>query len=189
MSIFRHYLTLVLFAAGLLLGLQAPNFVDQYETKIDEHLADSRAQLVGYFRTADHFGEGDIQGSMPQQTRSGNETEISDRQSIRKRYERLQRLELEKDALRSPLVGKVLHIILFAESVVLGETIREYSASVPLTAPAIFSGLLGGLVVCIIFELVYGAAMMVLKRLQERKAMRGEQKQSIRPKGLEEPNP
>lgn len=175
MGIFRHYLTLALFAAGLLFSVQAPNFVDQYEKRIDAHLIEARTQLAGFVDIADRLYDGDIQKLLAQHAGSGDEAFRAEQQVLTDNFERLQRFELAKDALNAPLAGKVFHILFSPERDALRETVRNYTAAFPLTPDAILSGLVGALFVCLVFELiVYFIASMFrgLVRFRDRRHTR-----------------
>lgn len=178
MGIFRHYLTLVLFAAGLLFGVQAPNFVDQYEKRIDAHLIEAKAQLAGYFKIADKLYNGDLNGLIQKHARSDTEAFRAENQILIANYDRLQRFELAHGALNSPLVGKVIHVLFFPEKDVLKETIHNYTAAFPMTTDAILCGLAGAVILCVFFELIYGFAVWIAGRLKESKAQRINEKLS-----------
>lgn len=154
MGIFRHYLTMALFAFGVLFGVQAPNFVDQYEKRIDAHLIEAREQLAGFVEIADRMYDGDIRKLIARHAGSGDETFKAEKQVLADNFERLQRFESAKGALQARLAGKVIHILFSPERDTLKETIRNYTAAFPLTTAAIICGLTGALFVCIVFELV-----------------------------------
>ena len=53
----RAYLRLVLFALGLLIGVQAPGFVDQYSKRVSAHYIEAKKNFAGFQHTADaYFG-------------------------------------------------------------------------------------------------------------------------------------
>jgi ABC-type transport system involved in cytochrome bd biosynthesis fused ATPase/permease subunit len=154
MGIFRHYLTLALFAAGLLFGVQAPNFVDQYEKRIDAHLIEARAQLAGFIKIAENLYAGDMQELIAQHADSGDATFNAEHQVLTDNYQRLQRFEAAKGALETQFAGKLVHVLFSPEHDALKETARNYTAAFPLTTAAIVCGLAGALFVCLVFELV-----------------------------------
>jgi len=156
MGIFRHYLTMGLFAAGLLFGVQAPNFVDQYEKRIDAHLIEARVQLGGFIDIAERLYGGDMQKLIDRHAASEDGTFNSEHQVLTDNFERLQRFEAVKEALKAPFAGKVIQVIFFPERDTLKETARNYTAAFPLTGAAILSGLVGALFVCLVFELIVG---------------------------------
>lgn len=154
MGIFRHYLTMALFAAGLLFGVQGPNFVDQYEKRIDAHLIEARSQLGGFLDIADRMYGGDIQKLIAQHAESGDEAFRAEQGVLTDNFERLQRFEVAKDTLDAPFAWKVIYTLFFPERETFRETVQNYTAAFPLTTVAILCGLAGALFVCIVFELV-----------------------------------
>lgn len=163
MGIFRHYLTLALFAAGLLFGVQAPNFVDQYEKRIDAHLIEAREQLAGFIDIADRIYDGDIQKLIARHADSGEETFRAEQQVLTDNFERLQRFEAAQNALNAHLAGKMIHILFSPERGTLKETIQNYTAAFPLTTAAILSGLVGALFVCLVFEMMVFLVISLFK--------------------------
>ena len=176
MGIVRHYITLALFTAGLLFGLQAPNFIDQYKNRIDVHLDEAKNMLAEYMQAADSIHTGNGNGVATQgMTNPGASTEI-DYQGLRHTHGRLQRLEIERGALQSPLIGKIIHLLFYADDAVLEEMIQNYRPSISLTADAILSGLMSGFVLCCIFEVILSASLMILRRMREYRARQIEKK-------------
>lgn len=164
MGIFRHYLTMALFSFGLLFGVQAPNFVDQYEKRIDAHLIEARVQLAGFSNIAVRIYDGDINKLIERHADSDDEAFKAERQILKENYDRLERFEAARDALNTPLASKVMHILFFPEKDALKETIQNYTTAFPLTTDAVLCGLAGALCLCIIFELVVGAIGFMYRR-------------------------
>ena len=55
------YLRLVLFAAGLLIGVQVPGFISDYAKRVEAHLIEAQTSLSGFQGTANQFFKGDMQ--------------------------------------------------------------------------------------------------------------------------------
>ena len=55
------YLRLILFCSGLLIGIQVPAVVDQYEKRIDAHLTEALQVLAGFKQTADRYFNGSVE--------------------------------------------------------------------------------------------------------------------------------
>ena len=60
-SIFRAYSRLAVFAVGILLGIQVPSFVEQYNQRIDAHFREVNINLSGFQDTADRLFDGDLE--------------------------------------------------------------------------------------------------------------------------------
>src|SRR3546814_8379983 len=55
------YLRLVLFAIGLLVGVQVPGFISDYAKRVEAHLIEAQTGLQGFQGTANQFFKGDMQ--------------------------------------------------------------------------------------------------------------------------------
>src|SRR5450830_1623024 len=55
------YLRLVLFAIGLLVGVQVPGFINDYAKRVEAHLIEAQTGLRGFESTAQQFFNGDLQ--------------------------------------------------------------------------------------------------------------------------------
>ncbi|MDN5509332.1 MAG: DUF2937 family protein, partial [Pseudomonas sp.] len=49
------YLRLVLFAVGLLVGVQVPGFINDYAKRVEAHLIEAQTGLRGFESTAQQF--------------------------------------------------------------------------------------------------------------------------------------
>ena len=53
------YLRLVLFAVGLLVGVQVPGFISDYAKRVEAHLIEAQTGLRGFDATAQQFFNGE----------------------------------------------------------------------------------------------------------------------------------
>lgn len=167
MSIFRHYITLIVFAAGLLAGIQLPNFVDQYQKRVDAHFVEAKEDLSGFQKIADLFHHGDIRELIEKHEKSRDPTFRAEALPIKKIYQRKLRFEREIKAMHTSFVGKVVHILTAGDMAIINETYNNYSANLPLNTSAIASGLLTAVILCVMFEItvaVYGGMRRAVRR-------------------------
>lgn len=171
MGIFRYYLTLILFSGGLLLGVQAPNFVDQYEKRIDAHLMEAKAQLAGFTEIADQLYGGNMAKLIERHAESRDPAFNAEQQVLVENYDRMERFETARGKLSVSLLGKIVQVLFYPEKELLTETMQNYSAAFPLTLDAIVCGLIGAVVVCMVFEMmlvILGAIVRLLSDLGSR---------------------
>lgn len=169
MSIFRHYFTLIVFAAGLLAGIQLPNFVDQYEKRVDAHFVEANEDLSGFQKIADLFHHGDIRELIEKHEASRDPTFRAEALPIKKIYDRKVRFEKEVKALHTSFLGKVAHIVTAGDMAIVNETYNNYSANLPLNTNAIASGLLTAVVLCVLFEIVTAAPKVLARAVRRRR--------------------
>jgi len=154
MKLFKDYVRLIIFSAGILIGVQVPNFIDQYAKRVSAHYIEAKMNFSGYQQTADkHFG-GNIEALWDHYVSSPDTVFKDDAHNIKQIYKRQQGFFAELKALDTSLFRKIFHVIFYADNEVLKETLTEFSYTVPLNHEAIICGLLLGLTLSVVFELV-----------------------------------
>ena len=76
------YLRLVLFAAGLLIGVQVPGFISDYAKRVEAHLIESQHSLQGFQGTAQQFFKGDMNALVAHYRASDDPVFRSDAESL-----------------------------------------------------------------------------------------------------------
>lgn len=153
LSLIKTYSRLMIFAIGLLLGIQVPNFVDQYERRIDAHYQEVSANISGFQSTADLLFAGDMEALIAYYQDSNDAVFESDAQSIRSIVERYNRISNERAALEGSAIAAVLHVVLYADSEFRDETFAQYGYTVPLNLLAVEWGLAIALLLTIAIDL------------------------------------
>ena len=163
MRLLKEYTIRLLFTAGILFGVQVPNFIDQYTQKVSAHYLEATENFSGFQATADKFHGGSVKALIERHENSNDPVFQSEAGPIKKLHSRIQAFSLELKALNTNLFGKIFHVAFKSDRSVFKETVSEYSATVPLNTDAIICGLLLGLVsalMCDIFffmlKLVFG---------------------------------
>jgi len=154
MKTLHRILLFILFAAGFLLGVQVPNFVDQYEKRIDAHYLEVNENFKGFQEIADRFHNGSMEALIKKHEASGDSTFMAEAEPLRKIFERKIRFERELQALQTSLFGKVTHVAMAGDQEIIEETYRNYSPSLPLNTSSIVSGISIALALIIIFEIL-----------------------------------
>jgi len=150
-----HYILLViLFVAGFLFGVQIPNFIDQYEKRIDAHFLEASESFKGFQEIADRFHSGSMEALIEKHEASGDSTFNAEAQPLRKIFERKIRFEREHQALQASLLGKVRHVVMAGDQEIIQETWHSYSVNLPLNTTSILSGLSIALVLIVLLELI-----------------------------------
>ena len=149
----KTYSRLFIFACGLLLGIQVPNFVDQYERRIDAHYLEVSANISGFKSTADLLFSGDMEALITYYAKSNDLVFESDAQSIRGIVDRYNRISNEQQALSRNILAAAMHVLLYAEDEFLDETFEQYGYTVPLNMLAVEWGLAIALLLTIAIDL------------------------------------
>jgi hypothetical protein len=151
----RSYLRLVLFALGLLIGVQAPGFADQYAKRVSAHYIEASKDFAGFQRSADQNFGGSVEALIAHHESSADPIFQGEAKSIATIYARLKQLTLELEAMSRPLPSRIVHVAFYANKEIRDETVAAYSYTVPLNQQAILCGLLAALLLALLVELVF----------------------------------
>ncbi len=132
MSKLHHYLSLIVFVAAVMVGVQAPNFVDQYVKRIDAHYLEVEANFSHYQDIADLYHRGSIESLIARHESSKDSTFRAEADAIRNNYTRLQRFNTERKALDGSIWHQMFFMLRSGDRKIIRETWVNYSANVPL---------------------------------------------------------
>lgn len=164
-----NYLRLIIFAAGLLVGVQVPGFVDQYAKRVSAHEIEARENFRGFQEIADKYFSGDVEALIAHHAASEDRTFKDEAASIRTIYDRLVMLTAESAAMRRPLLAQIAHVAFSPNRAIFLETRAAYSYTVPLSPAAIASGIGFGAILAVIAEsLLAGLGYLVRPRHRHR---------------------
>ena len=155
MKFFKDYARLVVFAGGILIGVQVPNFIDQYAKRISAHYLEAKDNFSGYQDTADKHFAGSVGGRLNHYESSNDTVFEEDAKNIKYIYHRIQGFSSELKALDRSLLRRIFHVAFHSDQEVLEKTYHEYSYTVPLNQEAIVCGLVLGLLSSMVFEFLF----------------------------------
>lgn len=136
----RSYTRLIIFAIGLLVGVQWPGLLNDYSVRVQAHLAEARTALQGFSDTADKFFGGDLNALVRHYQSSDDPVFRSDAQSISTLATRETVLRAEWQALQGPWYQRSWHVLSAADAQIRDETLQGYTYQVPLAPEAIAWG-------------------------------------------------
>ncbi|WP_426150052.1 DUF2937 family protein [Pseudomonas sp. DC3000-4b1] len=136
----RSYLRLIVFAIGLLVGVQVPGVIDDYAQRVQAHLLEAQRALQGFTDTANKFFNGDLQALVKHYQASDDPVFRSDAQSVAGLVSREQALSGEWQALQGRWYERAWHVISAADPQIRQETLNGYDYRVPLSPQAIAWG-------------------------------------------------
>ena len=159
----RGYLRLVVFALGLLVGVQGPAFVDQYAKRVSAHYLEVKHDFAGFQQAADQYFNGDVSALVTHHLQSPDVVFRGEAKTIGDLFARIKSLAAEMDALNGSTLARLIHIIVNPNREILQETIAAYSYTVPLSPDAIAYGVITGLVLSLAVELVLAGLFGVMR--------------------------
>ncbi|EPL03414.1 DUF2937 family protein [Pseudomonas sp. CF161] len=149
------YLRLVLFAAGLLIGVQVPGFISDYAKRVEAHLIEAQTGLQGFQGTAQQFFKGDLQALVAHYRASDDPVFRSDADSLSAMLNRQLALDKQFQAMQGPWYIRVLQVALAADPDIRQETWNGYSYQILLTPEAMIWGMSGALLLSFGIECLF----------------------------------
>ena len=164
-----QYLRLILFAIGLLVGVQVPGFVDQYAKRVSAHQMEVVRNFRGFQENADQYFGGSVPALIEHHESSADDAFKSEGRTIHDMYGRLSSLTAEVDALRAPLLQRIIHVALYPNRGILDETLAAYSYTVPIDPAAVICGVLSGTVLAMLVEGLFTLFARLLRPMDVRR--------------------
>lgn len=149
------YLRLVLFAAGLLIGVQVPGFINDYAKRVEAHLIEAQTGLRGFQGTSEQFFKGDIQALVAHYRASEDPVFRSDADSLSTLLNRQIALDKQFQAMQGPWYIRFLQVVLAADPDIRKETWNGYSYQILLTPEAMIWGMSGALLLSFGIECLF----------------------------------
>ncbi|MGY3884932.1 DUF2937 family protein [Aeromonas aquatica] len=156
----RSYLRMMLFALGLLAGVQIPGLIDLYYQRLDARLQQANLSLAPFQGTAEqHFG-GDLNALIAHYGASQDPVFTQDATSLQLLVSQQQRLQQESLFQDSPWYRQLSHLLLQPDPQLWQDTLHNYSYVVPIKQAAIFCGMMGGLFAALLGDLLLGIVLL-----------------------------
>jgi len=163
-AILYRYLMILVACISLLFGLQIPNFVDQYQKRVDAHLREVSVNLLPFQEIANKYFGGDMNKLIELHRTSSEKPFQEEGLAIEKMVARKQRFENDMAALNTSLPMKAMHILLHGDKEILDEALSQYSYAVPLNQDALVFGACVALAILLLAELLFALVRLVSKR-------------------------
>ncbi len=161
---FYRYLIVIVACLALLVGLQVPNFVGQYEKRVDAHLREVSINLRPFQAIADKYFAGDLNKLIALHRSSGEKPFQEEGAAIDKMVQRKLRFEADLAALRTSLPLKAFRVLFHGDREMIDEVLGQYSYAVPLNQDALLFGATFALVILIQLELLLALARRISNR-------------------------
>lgn len=167
-DILYRYLLIIIACIALLLGLQVPNFVDQYQKRVDAHLREVTVNLQPFQDIAAKYFGGDMNKLIELHRNSGEKPFQEEGAAIEKMVQRKLRFEADLAALQVSLPMKALHVLLDGDREMIDEALGQYTYAVPLNQDALLFGGGVALVILLLVELLLALVRFVLRKLNKK---------------------
>ncbi|MDP2759394.1 MAG: DUF2937 family protein [Sideroxyarcus sp.] len=159
-----RYLIVIVACLALLVGLQVPNFVDQYQKRIDAHLREVSINLQSFQAIADKYFAGDLNQLIKLHYNSGEKPFQEEGAAIEQMVQRKLRFEADLAALQTSLPLKAFRVLFRGDREMIDEALGQYSYAVPLNQDALLFGATFALTLLLLLELLLALARRISKR-------------------------
>lgn len=161
-----RYLMIIVACVALLLGLQVPNFVDQYQKRVDAHLREVTVNLQPFQAIADKYFAGDMNKLIALHRGSGEKPFQEEGSAIEQMVQRKLRFEADMAALQASLPIKVFRVVFRGDREMIDETLGQFSYNLPMNQDALLFG--AGFAFAFLLSL---EGLLALARLITRKSL------------------
>lgn len=168
MNFIYRYLMIILACISLLIGLQVPSLIDQYQKRVDAHMREVTLNLQPFIDIANQYFDGDMERLLTLHRNSAAQPFKEEGLAIGQMLKRKMHFEAELTALRTDLPHRALHVLLHGEAQIREEVLAQFSYTVPLDVDALSFGAGVALAVLLTVELLLVAlrgVMLLLMRL------------------------
>ena len=162
MNFIYRYLMIIVACISLLIGLQVPGFIDQYQKRVDAHLREVIVNLQPFVDIATKYFAGDMDKLLTLHRDSEAQPFKEEGLAIEQMLKRKLHFETELTALRTDLPHRALHVLLHGDAQMREEAFAQFSYTVPLDVDALSFGAGAVIAVLLIVELLLAALRGVM---------------------------
>lgn len=163
-SLLQRYSLKIIFTLTLLIGLQLPHFLSLYETRLDAHYLESKAQLKHYQKLADFLFEGNLDALVEKHKNSDVALFKAETKIIETLVRRTDFLSEQKIGLQGSVFSRLVFISTQINQPLFIETKNNYQANIVLNKEAIIVGLIIASLVTLLVELLFILLPFLIKK-------------------------
>jgi hypothetical protein len=169
-NLLYRYLIVIVACISLLIGLQIPNFVNQYEKRVDAHLRKASADLQPFLDIAKKSFRGNLDILIEQHRVSDVRVFQEEGIAIENFVQQEMRFEADMGALKTNLPMKMLNIIFHGDHEVVDEVLAQYNYSAPMNEEAlVFSSCI---TIAILFMIELLITLVSIARMEISRSLR-----------------
>lgn len=154
LSLIKRYSLQVVFTLSLLLGLQLPNFLQQYELRLQGHFVEAEQQLAQFQSLAEKYFSGDLQALITKHKNSDDRVFRDEAVVIENTYQRAQYLQQKINNLNKPIWYRLGLLSQQINQPIFKETWVNYQANIILNQQAIIVGVSVAVLLMLLLEII-----------------------------------
>lgn len=165
MRIFYRFIDRLVFAAGVVIFLQLPNFIDQYTQRLGGFYDAEQQHLESYRDIADKHFNGDMDKLFDAFRKSGTEAMGETADELEKMSGRVDELREGVETLENgSFFDQVGYMLFHTKMDIARGTFRAYTPGMPFSKEGLISGFAGGIIVSLLFNGFVALIRMPFKR-------------------------
>ena len=158
-----EYLRLIVFVTGVLVGIQAPSFVDQYSKSLQAHYLESQTSLKVFKDDADKFFGGNLEQLVEHYRKNQDPVVIEGGLSITALVGRNEKLGEAYNLFHQNVFSPYLQVLFHPIPEIKSEVINSYTYTIVLDGTAILAGIVVGFITALVVELIVGFLVLFLR--------------------------
>ena len=161
----------IFFAAGVIVFLQLPHFIDQYTHRMGGYAASQAEQIAEYQSIADQHFDGDLDTYIERLKTNQDPAVIESARQVEKRLDSSTSLLKELQVYeQEPLWYQMPYFFTHMRMDLVRGTARQFTPGLPINLWAWGYGLLGGVLFSLLFNGIVKTPGAVRKKLKQRKS-------------------
>lgn len=153
--VIKRYSLQLVFTVSLLLGLQLPNFLQQYELRLQGHFSEAKLQLSEFQSLADTYFSGDLQMLIAKHKKSQVALFRDEANLIEQSYLRVQTLQQKVNYIDKPMWYRLGRLTQEMNQPLFQATWKTYQANIVLNESAITVGVSIAVLLMLLLELLF----------------------------------
>jgi len=168
----KSLLDKLFFAGVLLLGIQVPNFVLQYQQSMSAHYQEVSHQLLQYQAIADRFYAGDMEQLLHTHQQNSVAAIRAEAKIIADLMERYVYLQAQLDGLQNKdLLDKLGNLSGQLDADIAKEVLNHYILAFPLDLQAIYIGVVLALVASVTVQIFFSLIFSLLGKISAKRSV------------------
>lgn len=165
-----RYFVIALALTAALVGVQIPNYVTQYQQRIDAQFTEAMVYYKEYQRIADNYLDGDIEALIRLHETSESPVFQEEAIPLRELVHRVKLFEYEQSQLQQGYLRQLWFIATAASPELREQTLRMYSFNVPLTQQAVITGVVAAILVVVLLDIFVACCRHLIHRIMRRRS-------------------
>ena len=170
MSIIKGLIDRIIFTMGVLVFMQLPHFVDQYEQRLGGYYQAQLSNLERYQNIANQQHGGNLSALISEFESSKQESVKQAGSNVRDITTQVKQLKTDSEVLADKaLILKLSHLVTSVRMDIAQAVVNTYKPAFPLSIEALICGIVGGALLSLLFNACFGFPKLFARKKQASK--------------------